>query len=124
MEVLHAPAPPAVNATGTVLSSVTGSRFAGGTAPYVRRARAVMVPAPLQEEEHGPQRRSLVEGARRDGRRGPGRSGRGVAAGVVLYRDDAGKVYRIEIYSVYSRRSDLDGIDCERVRVKGASASS
>ena len=48
----------------------------------------------------------------------------GAAAGVVPHRDDAGKLYRIEIYSGASRRSDPDGIDFELIRAKGASASS
>ena len=48
----------------------------------------------------------------------------GAVAGVVVHRDDAGKLYRIEIYPEASRRSDLDGLDFERVRAKGASASS
>ena len=49
----------------------------------------------------------------------------GAAAGVVLRRDDAGKLYRIEIYPGASRRSDPDGrVNFERVRAKGASASS
>ena len=48
----------------------------------------------------------------------------GAAAGVVVHRDDAGKVHRIEAYSGASRRLDLDRLDFERVRARGASASS
>ena len=49
----------------------------------------------------------------------------GAVAGVGLHRDDAGKLYRIEIYSGAPRRSDPDRLDFERVRAKkGASASS
>ena len=48
----------------------------------------------------------------------------GAVASAVLHRDDAGKPYRIEIYPGASRRSDPDRLDFERVRDKGASASS
>lgn len=48
----------------------------------------------------------------------------GAGAGAVPHRDDAGKLYRIEIYSGASRRLDPDRLDFERVRAKGASASS
>ena len=45
-------------------------------------------------------------------------------AGVVVHRDDAGESCRTEIYLGACRRSDLDGLDFERVPAKGASASS
>ena len=62
-----APAVAVGNASDVVWSSVTESRSAGGTAPYVRRARVVIVTDPLYEEEHGPQRR-LAEGVLSDER--------------------------------------------------------
>lgn len=48
----------------------------------------------------------------------------GTVAGAVLHRDDAGKLYRIEIYSGASRSLDLNRLDFERVTAEGASASS
>ena len=49
----------------------------------------------------------------------------GAVAGVVPHRDEAGKLYRIEIiHSGASRRLDPDRLDFERVPAKGASASS